>query len=107
MWSIGIQITTDNEGIRTAVKNLIPAEDDPKVNTYDYRYDPDDAAEDGTKQIRCEIRFDVKADRDDVLNSLKGLAGVINACETPSYVRPHLCNGDDAPCTIEEGGVYK
>lgn len=107
MWSIGIQITTDNPGIRTAVENLIPAEDDPNVNAYDYRYNPDGFAEDGTKQITCEIRFNVKEDRDNVMDGLKGLSGVITACDSPSYIRPHRCWGDVAPCTIEEGGVYK
>jgi hypothetical protein len=107
MYSIGICITTDNPGIRTAVINLLPAVDNPKVNTYDYRYEANGFSLDGTKQITCEIRFNVKEDRDQCMDNLKGLTGVITACDTPSYIRPHVCGGNASPCVVEEGGVYK
>lgn len=106
MYSIDVYIRTNNPGVRNAVKALLPTEDDPKVNPYDYRWN-EGADEEGIETLNSMIRFNLKDDRDDLLNSIKGLNGVINACEPGSFVRPHLCHGDDAPCTIEDGGVYK
>lgn len=106
MYSIDVYIRTNNQGLRTAVKNILPRKEDPKVNPYEYRWN-EGKDEWGIETLNIMIRFDSKDDRDDLLNSLKGLNGVINACESGSYVRPHLCGGDAVPCTIEDGGVFK
>jgi hypothetical protein len=105
MWSLGCLITTNNQGTINAVKQILPSEGDPNVNIYDYYID--EGTKDGFDYLRCEIRFDLKPHRDDVLASIKGLSGIINACESPSYVRPHKCNGDSSGCGPEEGGIYK
>lgn len=107
MYSIDIYIRTNNQGIRNAVKAILPHENDPRVNPYQYTLDEEFEDIDGVMVLNAMIRFDLETDRDEVLNSAKGLNGVINACEKGSHVRPHKCNGDDAPCVIQEGGVYK
>lgn len=106
MYSIDCLITTDNDGIRNAVNQLLPTVNDPKVNIYDYQ-NKEGVNSDGVAFLMCKIRFNVKSDRDGILNSIKGLTGVVNACDMPSYVRPHVCGGDSVPCTIEDGGIYK
>jgi hypothetical protein len=106
MYSIDCYIRTNNQGIRTAVTAILPDKNDPRVNIYDYRL-KEDVDEEGVGFLHAMIRFDLKSDRDSILNSIKGLNGVINACEDGSFVRPHICGGDDEPCVIEDGGVYK
>jgi len=106
MYSIDVYIRTDNQGIRNAVKAILPGESDPRVNVYDYRWS-EGKDEFGVEVLNIMIRFDLKDDRDSILNSLRGLEGVINACDEGSYIRPHLCGGNNEPCIIEEGGVYK
>jgi hypothetical protein len=106
MYSIDVCIKTNKPGIRTTVRAILLDKNDPKVNPYDYQLS-EGLDEFGIMVLKAMIRFDSKDDRDEVLINAKGIEGVINACEDGSYVRPHLCGGDDAPCTIEEGGIYK
>lgn len=107
MLSIDFEIITDNDGLSNAFRAALPGIDDPRVNPYDYSVSPDGAVnEDGIKTLSGNIRFDLRSDRDAMLDNLVegrgGLVGIINACEVGSFVGWHECNGDDAPCVLED-----
>lgn len=95
-YSLDCHIKTDNSGIRNAVKQLIPDIDDSRVWNGEYSFN-EGAGIDGIQVFNCAVRFNVKADRDAVANSVKGLAGILNACEVGSFVREHRCYHDEVP----------
>ena len=110
IYEIQGRIKTDNNGIRTAVNAILPAESDPKFHGglgADYVYH-DIIDDDGVKVIIFRYIYTLEADRESLLSNLKGLSGVINGCEVGSYVRPIGCNHDTnptTPCSIQAGGV--
>ena len=96
-YSLDCHIKTNNNGIRNAVKQLIPSKDDSRVwgGQYDNTENPD--PEDGIMVFSCMVRFNMESDRAALTASVKGLAGVINACESGSFVREHKCYHDETP----------
>ena len=100
-YSINFYIKTDKNGIRDAVKQLIPDVDDSRVwNGKSITSDAPD--EDGVMVFKGSVCFDTKSGRDGVLNSIKGLAGVIHACESGSFVRGFKYNYDEDKSCEEE-----
>ena len=102
-YSIQCYIKTSNQGIRNAVKQLIPSADDSRI--WDVEYRPLDTIEEGVPVFYCNVNFHTKEGRDGVANAIKGLAGVINACDEHSHVTTYKCFHDEAtprPCELEE-----
>lgn len=103
-YSLDCYIRTNNQGIRNAVKHLIPGIDDSRVWDGQYDFDEFEGIEDGIMVFACMVRFNVEADRTSIVASVKGLAGIINACEIGSFVREHKCYHDEEEskrCEIE------
>ena len=101
-YSVQCYIKTDNSGIRNAVQQLIPSKDDPRI--WEVEYKSLDTIEEGVSVFYCNVNFHTKQDRDGVVNSIKGLSGVIHACDEHSYVTTYKCFHDEAiprPCDIE------
>jgi hypothetical protein len=85
-YSLDCYIKTGNLGIRNAVKQLIPDENDPRI--WDAQHIKKDIiAEDEIPVFVCMVRFHAKSDRAGVVASIKGLSGIIHACEISSFVR--------------------
>lgn len=101
-YSLDCYIKTNNQGIRNAIKQLIPSIEDGRIWDGEYIYkDFEDA---GIMVFSCMVRFNVKIDRDEITNSVKGLSGVINSCEISSFVRELKCYHDETPvrrCELE------
>lgn len=112
IYEIQGRIKTDNTGLRTAVLNLLPSSDDPQFHGglgADYTFD-DGVDEDGTKVISFRYIYTLETERESLLSSLKGLSGMINACEEGSFIKPIGCNHDTNPptsCEVQVGGVNK
>lgn len=104
-YSFECEIKTNNDGIRNAVKQLIPSKDDPRVWDEEYECSEAPDIEDGVMAFICMVRFYTKADRNGVLASLNGLEPiVINACESGSFYKGHKCYHDEdspRPCEPE------
>ena len=101
-YSLDCYIRTNNNGIRNAVKQLIPDKNDSRV--WDGEYQCDEIEDEGVTAFVCKVRFNLESDRASVVASVKGLAGVINACEDGSFVREHKCYHDETPtrpCVVE------
>lgn len=95
-YSIKVHINSDNQGILTAVKNIIPDIDSPIVNPKYYNI------QEGTlyPSVDClffmaDIQFNDKVDRDTILQSIKGLDGVIHACLPGSKVIGYINKHDE------------
>jgi hypothetical protein len=104
-YELQIRAKTNNSGIRTAVKAQLPSEGDPRFATaqldlYSFRDGVDDA--DGIKVIEARYLYTLESDATALLNSLKGLAGVINSCEDGSYITPFKNNHLENPSIISE-----
>lgn len=101
-YSLDCYIKTNNQGIRNAVKQLIPSIEDNRI--WDGEYDYKEYEEEEVSVFSCMVRFNVKADRNAIINSVRGLAGVIHSCEVGSFVREHKCYHDETdarPCEEE------
>lgn len=94
-YSLDCYIKTNNQGIRNAVKQLVPSIEDSRV--WNGQYDYKETEEEGVAVFSCMVRFNTKADRDGVTNSVRGLAGVIHNLESGSFVREHKCYHDETP----------
>jgi hypothetical protein len=102
-YSLDVYIITNNNGLRNAVKNVLPSINHPGVWSDEYIW-MDSINEDGDKFFFAMIRFDVKSERDGFTNSVKGLAGIIHQCLTGSFVREHKSYHDEEEskrCEIE------
>jgi len=93
-YSIQAYIKTSNNGIRNAVQQLIPSKDDPSI--WDSQYECIDTVDEDGKVLVINASFHVKSERDGVVASMKGLAGVINACEVGSFVMEYKTWHDEA-----------
>ena len=101
-YSIQCYIKVDNNGVVNAVKQLIPAADDPRI--WDVEYRSFDTTEGAFDIYWCNINFHIKDERDEVANAIKGLVGVINSCEEHSHITTYKCFHDEnppSPCEIE------
>ena len=95
-YSISININSNNQGILTAVKNVIPLGDDPIVVEGGCNFHS------GDNFFTADIQFKEKVDRDDVLQTIKGLNGVIHACLSGSEVIGYIQNhAEGLPCEAE------
>jgi hypothetical protein len=105
-YSLDCHIRTNNDGIRNAVKQLIPDASDSRV--WDGEYQHSETEDEGVMAFSCAVRFNVEADRAAVVASVKGLAGIINACEVGSFVREHKCYHDEeVPKACEEETILR
>jgi hypothetical protein len=95
-YSFDCYIRTNNDGIRNAVKQLIPDVNDSRVWGGEYVF-AEGTDDEGTKVFNCQVRFNIESDRNSITASVKGLTGVINACEYGSFVREHRCFHDEIP----------
>ena len=103
IYSIKVHIHSNNQGILNAVKNIIPAKDDPIVNLEYYNI------QEGSAEpfmdcsfFMSDIQFNEKVDRDVALQSIKGLNGIINACLSGSKVIGYIHKHDEGlPCEQE------
>lgn len=95
-YSLDCHIITNNNGIRNAVKQLIPSIDDSRIwgEEYEYYEKPN---EDGVMIFSCRIRFHIKTERSAITSSVHGLQGILMACENESFVREHKCFHDETP----------
>ena len=96
-YSLDCHIKTNNAGLRNAVKQVLPSIDDTRVWGGAYDFSEFEDPFDGVIIFSCSIRFHLEADRRGVTNSVKGLTGIIQACEDGSYVREHKCYHDETP----------
>ena len=95
-YSLDVHIITNNKGLRTAVKNVLPSIDHPGVWNGEYIW-IEDKNVNGDNYFQAMIRFDAKADRDGFTNSVKGISGIIHQCLEGSFVREIKCYHDEAP----------
>ena len=103
IYSLDLYIMTDNSGLRNAVKAVLPASNHATVWETEYEV-VEGTNFDGNDFLRAEIRFNTSGDRTAVCNSVKGLVGIVDACEVGSYVREHRCYHDEIPpkpCEVE------
>lgn len=85
IFDLYIDISTDNRGILSAVKNLLPTRESGKVWPDEYNIFETE------NSISGEIKFYDIAERTGFLNSLKGLQGVIRQCNHGSIIKTHEC----------------
>ena len=88
-YSLQCYIKTPTAGIRNAVQQLIPSIDDNRVWNGEYSSITIQDPADNITIFICDVRFNVESDRNNLTTSVKGLAGVINACEEGSFVREY------------------
>lgn len=99
-YSIRVHINSDNQGILTAVKNVIPSEDDSIVAPNGLNIQEGDFF--GVDYFMADIQFNEEIDRDELLQTIKGLNGIINACLSGSKVVGYIKKHDEGlPCEIE------
>ena len=101
-YSIKIHINSDNQGILNAVKNVIPSIDDPIVEPEGHNIQEGILSPFDFQFFMANIQFKEKVDRDAVLQTIKGLNGIINACLPGSkvigYIQKH---GEGLSCEQE------
>ena len=85
IFDIYINISTDNQGILNAVKNLLPLKENSKI------WPDEHVIFETENSISAEIKFYDISERAGFLNSLKGLEGVISQCDAGSIVKIHEC----------------
>ncbi|MCK5615444.1 hypothetical protein KAR91_76985 [Candidatus Pacearchaeota archaeon] len=85
IFDIYITISTDNQGILNAIKNVLPLRESSKVWPDEYNIVETE------NSISGEIKFYDIAERIGFLNSLKGLHGVISQCDAGSIIKTHEC----------------
>ena len=111
-YSLDIYIESNNDGIMTAAKNLIPSQSAPGIFLLGCQDLIDSIGENGNRFVRAVLQYEPthKADRDNAFAGLKGLNGLFNNC-IDGYIRKHICYnrpGSELPperCIVEE--VYK
>jgi hypothetical protein len=84
LYALSCQIITSNDNIRKAVAQLIPDISDPRIS--DLGYQKGDIVFGNVNIFKSDIKLQLESDRDDITASVKGLAGVINSCETGSFI---------------------
>ncbi len=92
-------IKTNNEGIRNAFVEVVPIVSDKECDSRlfggDYLFSPDLKDEDGVKVIKCVFRFNSKSERDAFSIGVKGLSGIIQACDSGSFIMEYKCYYDE------------
>lgn len=99
-YSLRIHINSNNQGLLNAVKNVIPDVDNPIV--VDGGYNIQEGSIDDINYFMADIQFKEMIDRDIILQSIKGLNGVIHSCLSGSKVLGYIKNHEEGlPCEIE------
>lgn len=93
--AIKIHINSNNPGLINAVKNVIPAKDDPIVNPESYNTREGILSPFDYNFFMADIQFVNEVERDTVLNSIRGLNGIINACLPGSQVVGYIQKHDE------------
>lgn len=108
LYSLDLHIINNKYGILNAIKNLLPNNTDSRVWPNQYTLN-ESVTDNGDKYISVSIRFYDINERSGVLNSVKGVQGVLRQCLSGSYIRTHLCShkwneenpSDQKECEIE------
>lgn len=100
--AIKIHINSKNQGLLNAVKNLISAIDDSIIDSDNYNIQEGILSPFDYNFFMADIQFIDEVDRDTVLDSIKGLNGIINAClpgsQVIGYIHKHA---EGLPCEQE------
>jgi hypothetical protein len=100
--SIKIHINSNNQGLVNAIRNVIPAKDDPMVDAEGYNIQEGPLSPFDYNFFMADIQFKEEIDRDTVLKNIKGLDGVIHAClpgsQIVGYTQKH---GEGLSCEEE------
>ena len=86
LYTFDLYAVTNNQGLLNAIKNHIPDLNHPSVFT-DNSNIVEDITDDGNQYIFAEIKYHQESDRENLFNSIKGLAGIISNCLEDSRVR--------------------
>jgi len=84
-YGIKINLYTDNQGLLKAVNNLINFTSGNVVHTRQAELENDNMTTIFDGRV-AEIHFDNDNDRAVMVNDLRGLSGMIHACEKPSKI---------------------
>lgn len=95
IYSIKIHINSNNQGLINAVKNIIPSIDDPIVNPIKYNIKEGILSPFDFNFFMADIQFNDRVNRDIVLQNIKGLTGIIDACLSGSKVIGYIHKHDD------------
>lgn len=98
-FSLDVEIYTDNNGIRNAVSQLLPEENDPRLSKYDFGHQFEEAS--GFMVIACRIDFIDEVECDEMFESIHGIAGIINTCEPCSFIQNRIGH-ENGSNTIKE-----
>ena len=101
-YSLRVHINSDNQGILIAVKNVIPAIDNSIVEPEGYNIQEGVLNPSDFHFFMADIQFKARVDRDLVLQTIKGLTGIINACLPGSKIIGYINNhAEGLPCEQE------
>ena len=94
--SLDIKIVCNDQTIIDAIKAKVPAKLDSKV--WSDGYDFDESVDDGNKQLRAMVRFNLDTDRQVAWTWIRDKAEQVKAdLLAGSYVRLHTCYHDETP----------
>ena len=102
-YSLGLHIVLNNTGKLAAVKNLLPLKEDNNVWPDEYKL-VEGKDDDDNDYLLVEIRFNNIEERSGVLNSIKGIEGILHQCLPGSFIRQHKCYHDEEDsrkCEVE------
>ena len=102
-YSLGLYIVTNNTGKLIAVRNLLPLKEDGRIWPDEYKLVEGKTDEDND-YLLAEIRFNTIEERAGILNSVKGIEGVLHQCLAGSFIRQHKCYHDEEDskkCEVE------
>jgi len=101
-YSIKVHINSNDQGVLNAIKNVIPAADDPIVDPQEYNIQEGILSPFDYNFFLAHIQFKEEIDRDTILDSIKGLNGIIHAClpgsQVIGYIHKHA---ENLPCEQE------
>ena len=95
--SLDLNIVCNDETTTAAILSALPQADDLRVWADQYEMPTQSVDETGDSVLSGMIRFNEDADRADVDNVLKSIAGMFALCEPGSYLRLHTCHHDEDP----------
>lgn len=86
LYSLGLNIINNNEGILNAVRNILPLKNDSKIwpDEYLVGYSLD---ENSNRLLYARIDFCAVSDRDALHGSIKGLQGILQQCLPGSFIQ--------------------
>ena len=81
-----IEIYTNNQGILNAAQAILLDKDDSKVNPSGYRKEKLNIEFDNIYCLSSDIKFNNLSDRDNHLDEIKAISGVIHQCASGSRI---------------------